>query len=199
MIKRGIEDFSEYSKFLGIDEVGYGAAAGPLVLCGAILPNHIKSELFIDSKKLSDKKKYEALTLLEKDCDYFLANASVAYINKFGITLAIKKCVLEIVEHFNGKFDLVLMDGVNWYGDSKTEHRCIPKGDNTYQEIAAASIIAKVKRDEYMIKLNSIVPGYSFDSNKGYLSESHRNALLEIGVTSYHREQYVNTWLRKKI
>lgn len=198
MIKRGKDDFPKYEHFLGIDEVGYGSAAGPLVLCGVILPNEVRSELLIDSKKLNDPKKAQAMTFLEGKCKFYLANASVKFINKNGITLAIKKCVEEIVTHFEGEYDLVLMDGVKWYGKPETNHVCVPKGDNTYQEIASASIIAKVKRDEYMVKLDSIANGYSFNANKGYLSETHRNALVELGVSNYHRTQYVETWLKKK-
>lgn len=199
MLKKGKDDFPEFKRILGIDEVGYGSAAGPLVLCGVILPEGLESELFIDSKTLSDIKKQKAFELLDGRCEYFLAHASVKFINKNGITNAIKKCVNDITIFFKNKYDLVLMDGVNWYGDPSLNYKCIPKGDNTYQEIACASIIAKVKRDEYMIKLNNHLPGYHFDSNKGYLSQKHRESLLELGVSSFHRTQYVETWLRKKI
>lgn len=199
MLKKAYEDFPQYNKFLGIDEVGYGSAAGPLVLCGTILPSELKSELFIDSKKLNENKKYKAFELLDGNCEYFVSHASVKFINEFGISSALKKCVNEITSHFKGKFDLVLMDGNNWYGDPTLNYKCIPKGDNTYQEIASASIIAKIKRDEYMVKLNSHCPGYFLDDNKGYLTDKHRNALLSNGISKYHRTQYVESWLRKKI
>lgn len=199
MLKKGKDDFPEFKRILGIDEVGYGSAAGPLVLCGVILPDNLESELFIDSKKLSDSKKQKAFELLDGKCEYFIAHASVKYINKFGITEAIKKCVDDITAFFYNNYDLILMDGINWYGDLSLNYKCIPKGDNTYQEIACASIIAKIKRDEYMNKLNIHSPGYNFDSNKGYLTEKHREALIKLGITSFHRTQYVDTWLRKKI
>lgn len=199
MLKKGSEDFKPYKRILGIDEVGYGSAAGPLVLCGVILPDNLSSELFIDSKKLSDTKKALAFELLDGNCEYFVAHASVKFINEFGITKAISKCVNDILLNFENKYDMVLMDGVNWYGNQSINYKCVPKGDNTYQEIASASIIAKIKRDEYMVKLDSHCPGYYFDSNKGYLSEKHRESLISLGPSKYHRTKYVETWLNKKI
>jgi len=191
------EDFVGFPSIIGIDECGYGAGAGPLVMAAVDLPKGFHNELIRDSKKLTHEKRVLAKELIIANAvKYQVSSASVKYINKYGIKSAIQLCLSELTTTFKDSF--ILMDGIIWYGEETHPHTCIAKGDDVYSCIAAASILAKVARDDYMVKLNDHCPGYGFNDNKGYLTGSHRKSLLEIGVSDYHRTQYVNTWLKKQ-
>lgn len=198
-LKTGYEDFPQYGNILGIDECGYGAGAGPLVISGVILPEYFSSPLMRDSKKLSEPKRREAVELINSvKVDSFIAHVSAKYINEHGVSKSMEECMRQITEHFKDKADFILMDGNKWFGNTNIPHKTVIKGDDTYQCIAAASLIGKVKRDDYMVEVSKKHPNYGFESNKGYLTESHRNGILNFGSTQYHRTQYVESWLKKR-
>jgi ribonuclease HII len=182
---------------VGLDEVGRGSFAGPVVTGAVILPPDFESELIKDSKLLkSKKKKQEAFDLIiENAIAYSVQAGSVKQINKYGINpatfIGMHKCLDDLPitpEH-------ILVDGNQWEDYNGMEYTCVEKGDNTYLSIAAAAILAKVKRDEYMIKLHEHYPNYGWDSNKGYHSKIHAEGLKIHGVTNYHRTKYVKNFI----
>lgn len=184
---------------VGLDEVGRGSFAGPVVVAAVVFPNTFKSELIRDSKKLTAKQRQYAFNLIiENATEYSIQAGSVVQINKYGIeeatTIAIKKCLVDISEIWN--IEHIIMDG-NRFDNPFPEipYETIIKGDDKYLSIAAASIIAKVKRDEYMAKLAEQYPQYGWGSNAGYHSKGHAEALKKYGVTPYHRTQYVRNFI----
>jgi len=183
---------------IGIDEVGWGSLAGPVVLAGVVLPPDFESELIRDSKKLSEKKRKEAYDLiLENAVAYSIMAGSVKRINNRGVetakNMAISDCISEVSD--NCDIEHILMDGIRFDNTFDIPHTCVPKGDNKYLSIAAASIIAKVRRDEYMVRLSEQYQHYGWDSNKGYGTKVHTEALKEHGATPYHRNKYVKNFV----
>jgi ribonuclease HII len=181
----------------GIDEVGRGCGAGPVVAAAVILPKSFSSPLLRDSKKLSEKQRYEAYELILANALTISCHAgSVTEVNVLGINNATFKCMHKCLDDLTIKPNYILLDGTVWdnVGDYKVE--LVPKGDDTYLSIAAAAIVAKVRRDEYMIKLNLEYEGYHWDRNKGYLTPDHIKAIGELGVNKYHRNQYVKNFIK---
>lgn len=187
---------------VGLDEVGRGSFAGPVVTGAVIFPSDFKSDLIMDSKKLTDKQRRTAYDLIVKNAiAYSVQISSAKYINEHGINPAtfnaMHSCLHDLKLNGN-EFDHILVDGTQWTTFKDITHECVPKGDNTYLCIAAAAILAKVRRDDYMIKLAAIHPHYNFEGSKGYYCTKHGKGILEFGITQYHRTQYVNTWLKKQ-
>jgi ribonuclease HII len=197
---------------LGIDEVGRGPLAGPLVVGAVVLPepypewvNELK-----DSKKLTAKKR-KALSeiILAEAVGTGLGWVTPAEIDELGIVgalrLATRKAIRELQEK-NVKCSKIIIDGnINFLSGTKLEKitTTLIKGDNLIKEISAASIIAKVARDEYMIALGAEFPGYGFEKNVGYGTKAHIEAINTLGLTSEHRLSYepvkVSPDLKKRI
>lgn len=186
---------------VGIDEVGRGCFAGPIVAAAVIMPTNFYSELIRDSKKLTEKQREAAFNIiLENAIAYSIRAGSVKEINKYGIEkatyLAIERCLYDIYNIH--EFDHIIMDGNRFNNPMPTiPYTTIVKGDDKYISIASASILAKVKRDNYMKMLHEHYPDYNFKNNKGYFCKKHGEALLEQGKPPYHRDKYVETWLKK--
>lgn len=186
----------ELNYICGIDEVGRGCGAGPVVTAAVILPKNFKSNLLRDSKKLSEKQKKEAYELIIENAISISCKAgSVNDIDSIGINPTTFKAMHECIAELDPKPEYILLDGIVWdkKGDIKVE--LVPKGDDTYLSIAAAAIVAKVRRDEYMVKLHELHPEYNWDSNKGYLTEAHINGLKSNGACKYHRKEYVKKFI----
>lgn len=180
----------------GIDEVGRGCGAGPVVTAAVILPKGFSSPLLRDSKKLSEKQRLEAYQLIIGNALDISCNAgSVSDIDELGINPATFKVMHKCIDELTITPDYILLDGTVWDNIGNIRVELVPKGDDTYLSIAAAAIVAKVRRDEYMVKLHKLYPKYDWDSNKGYLSPSHIAAIKEIGVCKYHRNQYVRNFI----
>lgn len=192
---------------IGLDEVGRGPFAGPVVTAGVILPPDFESELIVDSKLIcKSKSKMQVAYDLIMDNALFVHcdSQSAKVINEIGIEAAIWKsmdnCIVEITHAlakdtgFSYFVDHILIDGTRYGGKSTIPFTTVVKGDNTYLSIAAAAIVAKYRRDAYMDKVHDKHPYYGFDGNKGYYSSKHKTGLLEHGRCSYHRTQYVDTW-----
>ena len=185
---------------VGIDEVGRGSFAGPVVTAAVILPPDFKSDLINDSKKLTDKQRRVAAEIIYKEAvAYSVQAGSVKLINSNGIEYATKhaiyKCLTELLETYQIVPDHIIMDGNRFDNPTVIPYTCIEKGDGKYLSIAAASIIAKVQRDDYMKKLGDKFPQYGFGKNAGYHSKGHADALKEHGVTPYHRTQYIRNFI----
>lgn len=186
----------------GLDEVGRGCGAGPVVTAAVIMPKGFSSSLIRDSKKLSDKQKAEAYKLIMDNAVSVVCHAgSVNDIDSIGINPTTFKTMHKCIDELSVKPDYILVDGNVWEpykginGDNNAL-TLIPKGDDTYTCIAAAAIVAKVRRDEYMVKLHDLFPQYKWDSNKGYLTEDHIAALKEYGANKYHRKMYVKNFVK---
>lgn len=176
---------------VGIDEAGRGCLAGPVVSAAVILPKDFDYPIVKDSKKLSEKKRKEAYDIIIKNAlNYSVSLVLPEVIDKVNILqatmLSMHNC-LDVLEGFNH----ILVDG-NYFNKYKDiPHTCVIKGDNTYYSIAAASIIAKVSRDDYMKQLHNEFPKYKWENNKGYGSEEHINMIKEIGITEHHRKSFL--------
>ena len=188
------EHLAHLDYICGIDEVGRGCGAGPVVTAAVVLPKGFKSNLLRDSKKLSEKQKKEAYELIIANALAISCKAgSVSDIDTIGINPTTYKAMRECIVEVNNilTIESILLDGIVWDKNTDVKVELVPKGDDTYMSIAAAAIIAKVRRDKYMVKLHDLYPNYAWDSNKGYLTEAHINGLKTNGATKYHRKEYI--------
>lgn len=179
-----------YTLIAGIDEVGMGCLAGPVVASAVILNPHDFPLGINDSKKLSPKKRESlALFLKEKAIGYSIAYANVEEIDSLNIYHAARLAMKRALEKLSPHPDFVLLDGRGKV-DCSIPQKAIVRGDQVSLSIAAASILAKVYRDQWMLELDGEYPGYGFASHKGYGSVLHRKALQERGRTPIHRKTF---------
>lgn len=179
-----------YKNILGIDEAGRGPLAGPLVVAGVILPVGFDNEEINDSKQVSDKKRRELYKIITENALEIVVNViDVETIDKLNILRATKEGMQEIVRNVGDKCDAVFVDAVKLDDMGKPVLSLI-KGDALSRSIAAASIIAKVTRDDIMDELDKEYPMYDFKNNKGYGTKKHLLALEKYGITKHHRLSY---------
>ena len=175
----------------GCDEAGRGCLAGPVYAAAVILPPDYKNEILNDSKQLSEKKRDELRAEIERDAISFcVASMDNNEIDQINI---LKASILSMHKAVSGLTvipQLLLIDGNKFIPYENIPHKCIVKGDATYMSIAAASILAKTYRDEFMYNIAKEFPEYHWDENKGYPTKSHRAAIMEYGITKYHRLSY---------
>lgn len=184
--------------FCGVDEAGRGPLAGDVYAAAVILNPDNYIEGLNDSKKLSEKKREKLYDeIIEKAEDYCIARATIAEIEEINILnaamLAMKRAVLGL----ETKPTLVLADG-NKTPDVPCEARAVVKGDGNSASIAAASILAKVTRDRYMLEMAKKYPEYGFEKHKGYGTKLHREKILELGPCPIHRPSFLNKIYAKK-
>jgi ribonuclease HII len=195
-----LEDYGDYEFVCGLDEVGKGCGAGPVVTAAVIMPKGFKSPLIRDSKKLSEKQRLEAYQLILDNAISISCHAgSVLDIDELGINPTTFKTMRMCLDDLKQKPEYILVDGIVWEsysGVNSAPIELVPKGDDTYTCIAAAAIVAKVRRDEYMVKLHLKFPHYDWCSNKGYLTPNHISALKESGSNRYHRKEYVKNFVK---
>ena len=198
-----LEDWPEHEYVAGLDEVGRGCGAGPVVTAAVIMPKGFKSPLIRDSKKLSEKQRKEAYELIMANAISISCNAgSVSDINELGINKATFKTMHKCIDELSVRPEYLLVDGTVWddytgVNADNSKLTLVPKGDDTYTCIAAAAIIAKVRRDEYMCKLHLVHPQFNWCGNKGYLTPDHIEALKQHGKNRYHRDLYVRNFVVK--
>ncbi len=179
-----------YNKILGIDEAGRGPLAGPLVIAGVVLKEDFTNTEINDSKQLSDKKRRELYkVIMENALEVKVNIVDVETINKLNILRATKEGMEEIVRNVGDNCNAVFVDAVKLDNVNKPVLSLI-KGDALSLSIAAASIIAKVTRDDIMLELDKEYPMYEFKKNKGYGTKAHMLALEKYGVTKHHRMSY---------
>lgn len=174
----------------GVDEAGRGPVAGPLVSAAVILDNNKSYNYLNDSKKLSKKKREEAFLKLQKEAiaiSYVVI--SEEEIDKINILNATKKAMKESILNLNIKPEHVLIDAVK-LDDLNINTTSIIKGDTLSKSIQAASIIAKVIRDEIMYEYSLIYPNYDLNNNNGYLTKKHKEAIFKYGPTKIHRKTF---------
>ncbi|MAJ38100.1 MAG: ribonuclease HII [Flavobacteriaceae bacterium] len=184
--------YSDENEFeAGIDEAGRGCLAGPVTAAAVILPPNYDLGTLDDSKKLSREQRFELRPLIEKEAlAYSVVHISHRVIDEINILQATFKAMHQCVDELSIRPDLLLIDGNRFPAYLGIIHQCIVKGDAKYQSIAAASILAKTYRDEYMEKLHRRHPQYDWISNKGYPTNKHRSAIKEFGPTKYHRTSF---------
>ena len=175
----------------GCDEAGRGCLAGPVVAAAVILPEGFENELLNDSKQLTEKQRDALRPVVENEAlAWAVAFIDNHEIDKLNILKASITAMHLAVDQLKVRPEHLLIDGNRFYPYPGIKHTCVIKGDGKYLSIAAASILAKTHRDEYMQKLHSEYPGYGWDRNKGYPTKSHRSAIASLGVTPYHRKTF---------
>lgn len=179
---------------LGIDEVGRGCWAGPLVAAAVVLGEPIDG--LRDSKKLSKKRREELAALIHEQAEAVgIGWATSVEVDDLGLTRAVQLAMLRAVKRVDSDYDEVIIDGnTNFFKNVvglKTDNiRTVVRADDTIPAVSAASIIAKVARDTHMAELSEEYPGYGFDSHVGYGTAEHRTALEKLGVCTEHRKSY---------
>ena len=172
----------------GCDEAGRGPLAGPVVAGAVILPKDFHHPLLNDSKQISEKNRNILRPIIEKEAIAFgVGMLDHKEIDKINILNASFQAMHRAIEQMKIQPELIIVDGNRFTPYNFIPYECVVKGDGKYNEIAAASILAKTYRDEIMEQLHIKHPEYSWDRNKGYPTKAHRLAIKEFGVTPYHR------------
>ena len=175
----------------GCDEAGRGCLAGPVVAAAVILPKGYKNIKLDDSKKISEKNRNELRIDIEKNAVAIgIGIVGERKIEKINILQASLLAMHLAIKNLDFKPSHLAIDGNKFNPYPKIDHTCVIKGDGKYMNIAAASIIAKTKRDEIMRKLSISFPEYLWNKNKGYPTKKHKNAIYQFGTTKYHRKSF---------
>lgn len=182
----------------GVDEAGRGPLAGPVYAAAVILPRDLEIPGLTDSKKLSDKKRRELFPIIQEQAVAFgIGVASEKEIDEINILQATFLAMKRALEKLSVRPDLALIDG-NRETDFGVPAKTVVKGDSLSASIAAASILAKVSRDDYMMELAQKYPQYGFDIHKGYGTKAHYQALREFGPSEVHRRTFLKSFYGKK-
>lgn len=175
----------------GCDEAGRGCLAGPVFAAAVILPPKFKHKLLNDSKQLSEDVRYELRIEIEKKAlAYAVASVDNQEIDAINILNASFLAMHRAIEKLHVVPEFLIIDGNRFNKYQKVPHQCIVEGDAKYLSIAAASILAKTYRDDYMKQIAAEHPEYDWHSNKGYPTTKHRKMVMEIGFTPYHRRTF---------
>lgn len=182
----------------GVDEVGRGPLAGPVVCCAVIMPLNEIIEGVDDSKKLTAKKREMlAEEIKAKAIAYNIAEIEAEEIDQINILQAVRKCMTQAVKGLKISPDITLVDGIDTHLDINAEY--IIKGDSKSYTIGCASIVAKVYRDALMTEYAKSYPEYHFEKNKGYGSAEHIGVIKEIGACKIHRRTFIkNFWVEQE-
>lgn len=186
-----ISKFSEYEFEAGTDEAGRGCLSGPVTAAAVILPDNFKCDLLNDSKQLTEKQREQLRPLIEdKALNFSVTHLDHAVIDEINILNASIKAMQECVLKLTPTPLYIIVDGNRFKKVGNIPHSCIVKGDSKYLSIAAASVLAKTYRDDYMAKIHEEFPMYNWKQNKGYPTSEHRNAIRKHGATPYHRMSF---------
>ncbi len=175
----------------GCDEAGRGCLAGSVYAAAVILPDGYQNELLNDSKQLSEKKRYQLREIIERDAvAWAVGIVTPDEIDQINILNASILAMHRALDQLKVRPEAIIVDGNRFKPYQKLPHTTIVKGDGKYLAIAAASILAKTYRDDYMNQLAEEYPQYDWLSNKGYPTRKHREAIRQFGITPYHRRSY---------
>lgn len=194
------KSFSHIPLEAGCDEAGRGCLCGPVFAAAVILPEHFSNDFLKDSKKLTKKQRNELRNIIEKEAiTWAVGSVDNETIDKINILNASITAMHRALDGLNMKPQFIIVDGNKFTPYHGISFHCIIKGDNLYESIAAASVLAKTHRDEFMEKIHQEFPQYGWSQNKGYPTSKHRQAIRNFGITSYHRLSYnLNEQLRLK-
>lgn len=175
----------------GCDEAGRGCLAGPVFAAAVILPEGFSHRLLNDSKKMTDAQRKEVRPYIEENAIAFaVASVSVEEIDEINILRASFEAMHRAVRKLKELPQHLLIDGNRFNPYKGIPHTCIIGGDGKFKSIAAASVLAKTYRDDYMDELHALFPQYSWLANKGYGTAAHRKAITEFGATPHHRKSF---------
>lgn len=187
-----------YRLICGVDEAGRGPLAGPVCAAAVILPEHLEIPGLNDSKKLSDKRRRELFPIIQESAlAYGIGFASPEEIDEINILQATFLAMRRAISQLHVTPDLALIDG-NRETDFGVPCRTVVKGDSLSANIAAASVLAKVSRDDLMLKVAEEYPGYGFEIHKGYGTKAHYTALEEKGPCAIHRRTFLRKFYGQK-
>ena len=175
----------------GCDEAGRGCLAGPVFAAAVILPKNFKHKLLTDSKQLKEEDRYSLRKMIEKKAiAYAVAHVDHEEIDRINILNASFLAMHRALDMLSVQPGFILIDGNRFKKYQEVPHACIVQGDGKYYSIAAASILAKTYRDDFMRNIANQHPEYDWGSNKGYPTVKHRNAVLKHGFSPYHRRTF---------
>lgn len=186
-----LKSFSHHKFEVGTDEAGRGCLAGPVTAAAILINNQLENELINDSKKLSLKSRNFLRQFIEENDQLFqVAHVFEHEIDEINILNASIKAMHKAIAQFSFEPEFIIVDGNRFKPFNNIPHQTIVKGDSKYLSIAAASILAKTYRDDYMLELHEEFPMYRWDKNMGYPTKEHRAAILEYGPCKYHRKSF---------
>lgn len=199
LISNMLDSYSNFDFEAGCDEAGRGCLAGPVVAAAVILKPKIEISGLGDSKKLSAKKREELVHIIKVNsiawAVAFVDNEEIDRINILNASiLSMHRALAEL----DTKPKFIIVDGNRFKKYSDIPHQCIVKGDDMYQSIAAASILAKTSRDAYMLEIDNEFPQYNWRRNKAYPTLEHKRAILDFGLSCYHRKSF-NSSIQMKL
>ncbi len=175
----------------GCDEAGRGCLAGPVFAAAVILPPDFKNDLLNDSKQLTEKQRYALRPIIEEQAvAWAVGIVSAKEIDKINILNASFLAMHRAVDQLKVRPEHLIIDGNRFKPYEGIKHQCVVKGDGKYMSIAAASILAKTYRDDYMNKIAEDYPAYQWKKNKGYPTKAHRQAIEQFGPTEHHRMSF---------
>jgi ribonuclease HII len=184
-------NFSNFLLETGTDEAGRGCLAGPVTAAAVILPENFVNKILNDSKQLSEKVREKLKPIIEEQAISFaVTHLEPLVIDEINILNASIKAMQESILKLNPKPEYIIVDGNRFKPVLDIPHSCIIKGDAKFMSIAAASVLAKTYRDEYMNRIHEEFPMYNWKQNKGYPTQEHREAIRKYGVTKYHRMSF---------
>lgn len=184
----------------GCDEAGRGCLAGPVVAAAVILPDHFSNELLNDSKQLSEKQRAKLRPIIEQEAlAWAVAYVDNHEIDQINILNASILAMHRALGQLNVQPEHIIVDGNRFKPFGSIPHLCVVKGDGKYMSIAAASILAKTHRDEYMENLHGQFPVYNWKKNKGYPTREHRQGIADYGITDFHRTSFTLLDLQYKL
>jgi len=175
----------------GCDEAGRGCLAGPVFAAAVVLPHDFDHKILNDSKQITEKVRYELRKEIEANAiDFAVALVDNEEIDQINILNASFLAMHRAIAQLKAEPGFLIIDGNRFNKYNKVPHHCIVEGDAKYFSIAAASILAKTYRDDFMLQIAAEHPEYDWHSNKGYPTIKHRNAVMEHGYTRYHRRTF---------
>ena len=184
-------NYSGFFLEVGTDEAGRGCLSGPVVAAAVILPENFKHPFLNDSKQLSEKKREELRPFIEERALAFgVSFVWQEEVDKINVLQASITGMHRSIDALKLAPEFIIVDGNKFKNYQEIPHKTIVKGDAKYMSIAAASVLAKTYRDEYMKKIHQEFPMYNWQKNKGYPTKEHRNAIREFGATKYHRKTF---------
>lgn len=175
----------------GCDEAGRGCLAGPVFAAAVVLPADFENELLNDSKKLTEKQRYSLRPVIEENAiSWGVGVCTAQEIDEINILNASILAMHRAVDQLSVRPQHLIIDGNRFKPYQDVPYQCVVKGDGKYLSIAAASILAKTYRDDFMVKIDEEFPQYLWKKNKGYPTKEHREAILQYGACEYHRKSF---------
>ncbi|MFO7575488.1 MAG: ribonuclease HII [Bacteroidales bacterium] len=175
----------------GVDEAGRGCLAGPVVAAAVILPRRYRHPVLNDSKRLTARQRVEVREeIIEKAVSWHVSFVPNTVIDEMNILRATWKAMHEAISHLHPRPDFTIVDGNRFLQYEKIPFKTIIGGDGLYFSIAAASVLAKTARDEYMATIHNEFPQFGWNQNMGYPTAAHRKAIESYGITPYHRRSF---------